>query len=78
MYSMEVPVALSSDQQVQKNNNGRSIKVATRTHNGTNDKPIMTETIGGSADLSGSNNTKSTDMTVFDEMATKGMSLGRP
>ena len=28
--------------------------------------PVMTETVGGSADLSGSNNTKSKDMTVFD------------
>ena len=29
--------------------------------------PVMPETIGGSADLSGSNNTRSGDMTVFDE-----------
>jgi transketolase len=28
--------------------------------------PVMQETVGGSADLSGSNNTKSKDMTVFD------------
>ena len=28
--------------------------------------PVMTETVGGSADLSGSNNTKSKDMSVFD------------
>ena len=34
--------------------------------------PIMTETIGGSADLSGSNNTKSSDMTVFDIDNRKG------
>ncbi|WP_317054801.1 transketolase [Roseovarius rhodophyticola] len=34
--------------------------------------PIMGETIGGSADLSGSNNTKSKDMTVFDEGNRKG------
>ncbi|WP_338547792.1 transketolase [Roseovarius phycicola] len=34
--------------------------------------PIMAETIGGSADLSGSNNTKSKDMTVFDEGNRKG------
>lgn len=27
--------------------------------------PIMTETVGGSADLTGSNNTKSADMGVF-------------
>ena len=34
--------------------------------------PIITETIGGSADLSGSNNTKSSDMTVFDVDNRKG------
>ncbi|MCR9147009.1 MAG: transketolase [Rhodobacteraceae bacterium] len=34
--------------------------------------PIMRETIGGSADLSGSNNTRSGDMTVFDEGNRKG------
>ncbi len=34
--------------------------------------PIMCETIGGSADLSGSNNTRSGDMTVFDEGNRKG------
>jgi transketolase len=34
--------------------------------------PIMPETIGGSADLSGSNNTKSGDMTVFDTDNRKG------
>jgi len=34
--------------------------------------PIMPETIGGSADLSGSNNTQSGDMTVFDTDNRKG------
>ncbi|WP_135503302.1 transketolase [Roseovarius aestuariivivens] len=34
--------------------------------------PVMQETIGGSADLSGSNNTRSGDMTVFDEGNRKG------
>jgi transketolase len=34
--------------------------------------PIMGETVGGSADLSGSNNTKSADMTVFDTDNRKG------
>ena len=34
--------------------------------------PIMPETIGGSADLSGSNNTRSGDMTVFDEGNRRG------
>ena len=34
--------------------------------------PIMTETLGGSADLSGSNNTRTGDMTVFDTGNRKG------
>ncbi|MGM0659836.1 MAG: transketolase [Pseudomonadota bacterium] len=34
--------------------------------------PVMPENIGGSADLSGSNNTRSGDMTVFDEGNRKG------
>ncbi|WP_417733368.1 transketolase [Roseovarius sp.] len=34
--------------------------------------PIMQETVGGSADLSGSNNTRSGDMTVFDVDNRKG------
>ena len=34
--------------------------------------PVMPETIGGSADLSGSNNTRTGDMTVFDEGNRKG------
>ncbi len=34
--------------------------------------PVMKETVGGSADLSGSNNTKSADMTVFDTDNRKG------
>ncbi|SLN09929.1 Transketolase 1 [Roseovarius litorisediminis] len=34
--------------------------------------PIMPETVGGSADLTGSNNTKSGDMTVFDVDNRKG------
>jgi transketolase len=34
--------------------------------------PVMPETIGGSADLTGSNNTKSEDMGVFDTDNRKG------
>ncbi len=34
--------------------------------------PVMTETVGGSADLTGSNNTKSGDMTVFSPEDRKG------
>ncbi|GGE45061.1 transketolase [Actibacterium pelagium] len=34
--------------------------------------PIMTETVGGSADLTGSNNTKSGDMEMFDPSNRKG------
>ena len=44
-------------------------KVATRTASENTLKvvnPVMTETVGGSADLTGSNNTKTDDMGVFD------------
>ena len=34
--------------------------------------PVMTETIGGSADLTGSNNTKTADMGIFDPLNRKG------
>ncbi len=67
---MEVPVALNKAiNKFKKTITVDQPKVATRKSsemvlNVIN--PIMTETIGGSADLSGSNNTKSTDMTVFD------------
>ena len=67
---MEVPVALNKAiNKFKKTIAFDQPKVATRKSsemvlNVIN--PIMTETIGGSADLSGSNNTKSTDMTVFD------------
>ena len=70
MYSMEVPEALNrAINKFKKTITVDQPKVATRKSsemvlNVIN--PIMTETIGGSADLSGSNNTKSTDMTVFD------------
>ena len=70
IYSMEVPIALNKAiNKFKKTITVDQPKVATRKSsemvlNVIN--PIMTETIGGSADLSGSNNTKSTDMTVFD------------
>ena len=44
-------------------------KVATRTASENTLKvvnPVMTETVGGSADLTGSNNTKTDDMGIFD------------
>ena len=70
IYSMEVPAAFNrAINKFKKTITVDQPKVATRKSsemvlNVIN--PIMTETIGGSADLSGSNNTKSTDMTVFD------------
>ena len=79
MYSMEVPQKLG--RAIGKLKKALSIEqptVATRKSsemvlNVIN--PIMTETIGGSADLSGSNNTKSVDMTVFDVDNRKGRYL---
>ena len=76
MYSMDLPKTLG--RAINKLKKAVSIeqpKVATRKSsemvlNVVN--PIMTETIGGSADLSGSNNTKSLDMTVFDVNNRKG------
>ena len=44
-------------------------KIATRSASENTLKlvnPVMTETVGGSADLTGSNNTKTDDMGVFD------------
>ena len=76
MYSMELPKTLG--RAINKFKKSVSIEqptVATRKSsemvlNVVN--PIMTETIGGSADLSGSNNTKSVDMTIFDVNNRKG------
>ena len=76
MYSMELPKTLGiAINKFKKSVSIEQPKVATRKSsemvlNVVN--PIMTETIGGSADLSGSNNTKSLDMTIFDVDNRKG------
>ena len=76
MYSMELPKTLGrAINKFKKSVSREQPKVATRRSsemvlNVVN--PIMTETIGGSADLSGSNNTKSVDMTIFDVNNRKG------
>ena len=76
MYSMELPKTLGrAINKFKKSVSIEQPKVATRKSsemvlNVVN--PIMTETIGGSADLSGSNNTKSLDMTIFDVNNRKG------
>ena len=76
MYSMDLPKTLGrAINKFKKSVSREQPKVATRRSsemvlNVVN--PIMTETIGGSADLSGSNNTKSLDMTIFDVDNRKG------
>ena len=76
IYSMELPKTLGrAINKFKKSVSIEQPKVATRKSsemvlNVVN--PIMTETIGGSADLSGSNNTKSLDMTIFDVNNRKG------
>ena len=76
MYSMDLPKTLGrAINKFKKSVSIEQPKVATRKSsemvlNVVN--PIMTETIGGSADLSGSNNTKSLDMTIFDVDNRKG------
>ncbi|MDC0042279.1 transketolase [Paracoccaceae bacterium] len=76
MYSMDLPKTLGrAINKFKKSVSIEQPKVATRKSsemvlNVVN--PIMTETIGGSADLSGSNNTKSLDMTIFDINNRKG------
>ena len=76
MYSMDLPKTLGrAINKFKKSVSREQPKVATRKSsemvlNVVN--PIMTETIGGSADLSGSNNTKSLDMTIFDVNNRKG------
>ena len=76
MYSMDLPKTLGrAINKFKKSVSREQPKVATRKSsemvlNVIN--PIMTETIGGSADLSGSNNTKSLDMTIFDVNNRKG------
>jgi transketolase len=76
IMSGEAPKRLSAAiRAVKKTASADAPKAATRKSsevvlNAVN--PVMTETVGGSADLSGSNNTKSSDMTVFDTGNRKG------
>ncbi|MEM9130351.1 MAG: transketolase, partial [Pseudomonadota bacterium] len=72
----DVPKKLSSQiRALKKQISEEAPKVATRKSsemvlNAVN--PVLPETIGGSADLSGSNNTRSSDMSVFDDGNRKG------
>ena len=76
IFAREVPVKLTSRiRALKKQISEEAPKVATRKSSEMVLEvvnPIMPETLGGSADLSGSNNTRSGDMTVFDEGNRKG------
>ena len=76
IFSGDAPKKLSTViRKFKKENSAASPAIATRksselTLNAVNS--VMRETIGGSADLTGSNNTKSTDMKIFDRSNRKG------
>ncbi|RXV60717.1 transketolase [Roseovarius sp. A46] len=76
IFAREVPAKLTSRiRALKKQISEEAPKVATRKSSEMVLEvvnPIMPETIGGSADLSGSNNTRSGDMTVFDIDNRKG------
>ncbi len=76
IFAREVPKKLSARiKALKKQISEEQPKVATRKSSEMVLEvvnPIMPETIGGSADLSGSNNTQSGDMTVFDTDNRKG------
>jgi transketolase len=76
IFAREVPAKLTSRiRALKKQISEEAPKVATRKSSEMVLEvvnPIMPETIGGSADLSGSNNTRSGDMTVFDTDNRKG------
>jgi transketolase len=76
VFAREVPARLSARiRALKKQVSEEAPKVATRKSSEMVLEvvnPIMPETIGGSADLSGSNNTRSGDMTVFDVDNRKG------
>jgi transketolase len=76
VFARDVPTKLSARiKALKKQVSEESPKVATRKASEMVLEvvnPVMPETIGGSADLSGSNNTRSGDMTVFDEGNRKG------
>ncbi|MDZ7708708.1 MAG: transketolase [Roseovarius sp.] len=76
IFAREMPKKLTARiRALKKQISGEAPKVATRKSSEMVLEvvnPILPETIGGSADLSGSNNTRSGDMTVFDEGNRKG------
>jgi len=76
IFAREVPSKLSARiRALKKQISEEAPKVATRKSSEMVLEvvnPILPETIGGSADLSGSNNTRSGDMTVFDVDNRKG------
>ncbi len=76
IFAREVPAKLTSRiRALKKQISEEAPKVATRKSSEMVLEvvnPIMPETLGGSADLSGSNNTRSGDMTVFDIDNRKG------
>ncbi|MGR3463058.1 MAG: transketolase [Roseovarius sp.] len=76
IFAREVPAKLTSRiRALKKQISEEAPKVATRKSSEMVLEvvnPIMPETLGGSADLSGSNNTRSGDMTVFDTDNRKG------
>jgi len=76
IFAREVPARLSARiRALKKQISEEAPKVATRKSSEMVLEvvnPIMPETIGGSADLSGSNNTRTGDMTVFDIANRKG------
>ncbi|MBE0452459.1 transketolase [Roseovarius autotrophicus] len=76
IFAREIPTKLSARiRALKKQISEEAPKVATRKSSEMVLEvvnPILPETIGGSADLSGSNNTRSGDMTVFDVDNRKG------
>ncbi|WP_297773578.1 transketolase [uncultured Roseovarius sp.] len=76
IFARDVPAKLSSRiRALKKQISAEAPKVATRKSSEMVLEvvnPVLPETVGGSADLSGSNNTRSGDMTVFDTDNRKG------
>ncbi|SEK45506.1 transketolase [Roseovarius azorensis] len=76
IFSRDVPARLTARiRALKKQISAEAPKVATRQSSEMVLEivnPIMPETVGGSADLTGSNNTRSGDMTVFDVDNRKG------
>ena len=76
IFNRDVPAKLSARiKAIKKQISEEGPKVATRQSSEMVLEvvnPVMQETVGGSADLSGSNNTRSGDMTIFDVDNRKG------